>query len=992
MGINRIFLDWSRPLLPQAADYLLDRFASEDDLNLGNVTLVFPGRRGARRMLELLVQKAQSPFPAWTPPQLITFAQFPELLYEQQLKLANDMTQLLAWREALRRVPRHETQDAFPHLPEPDAFQAWLSLCQQLRKQHNELAADGKEFDEIVVALEQFGLPAESHRWQALRRIQAEYLMQMDQLGLWDRQAARLIAVQQQECSTEREIILVGTVDMNLIVRQMIDQIADQVTTLVHAPESHSEYFDEHGCVIPGQWEGYNIDLPLDTCHIVDRPSDQAGKVVELLASKQNALTPDAVTIGVANDALVPLIRQALSDAGVAARWPVGMQIRSTRPCRLLQAVVTHLSSAASDGYLRFSTLRDLVRHPDLFRLISGKLAARGYTVDWLSLLDAYCATTVQMTPAVLPGGGEDRDVVRAILRSVTELLQQLVESSPASGTSGPRKPRSSGQRNSAPQQLLDFDADAPEAADNHTLLARRPLTDWAQGVLRLLQFLYKDHELTDAVTDRGLVEFVANWERILTELESVPSAIVPKCSAAAAIQFLIGCIADEIIPSEDEDDAIDLLGWLELPQDDSNCLIVTGFNEGHIPESVTSDIFLPNSLRERTGLTDNRRRYARDAYALTAILHSAPDVSFVAGRFDDQNNPLTPSRLYFAAAADSLVERVNRFYQPDASPSMEDVTPQTTNPEAPAKATDHSGFTIPPIPADLPEPTEIPVSSFRDYLHCPYRYALVREMRLKEVEDEALELDARSFGTLLHAVLNRFAESTMSAATEPEAIRDFLRRELAEIARYRFGTLRSAAVNVQLSMAEVRLDAFAKWQATAASEGWRIRYSEEDRTCEQFLDAKDRPVKIVGRIDRIDQLRDTNTWRILDYKTSESATPPNKTHRRSNGEWTDLQLPLYRLLTESLNLRGDIQLGYVHLPNDSSKAGVSLADWSDSDFEDAEETARQVAASILDLRLDAITRNEPSRLTPIERICQSSVVDPRAPWLDQWTGRETTS
>ena len=105
-------------------------------------------------------------------------------------------------------------------------------------------------------------------------------------------------------------------------------------------------------------------------------------------------------------------------------------------------------------------------------------------------------------------------------------------------------------------------------------------------------------------------------------------------------------------------------------------------------------------------------------------------------------------------------------------------------------------------------------------------------------------------------------------------------------------------------------------------------------------------------------------------------------------GEWIDLQLPLYRLLVQSLGIDGEIQLGYVHLPGDLSSVGASIAKWSDAELETAEETAREVAANIMDLRIDQVTPGQERRSTEFARVCQDSVIDRNIPWLDEWPGR----
>jgi len=101
--------------------------------------------------------------------------------------------------------------------------------------------------------------------------------------------------------------------------------------------------------------------------------------------------------------------------------------------------------------------------------------------------------------------------------------------------------------------------------------------------------------------------------------------------------------------------------------------------------------------------------------------------------------------------------------------------------------------------------------------------------------------------------------------------------------------------------------------------------------------------MRVSGRIDRIDRHRETGRIRILDYKTAEKALTPTATHlatvspntpdhaRAFLGDkqrrWTDLQLPLYRLmLAEAFDQ--PIELGYFNLPKATTETGLSI--WED--------------------------------------------------------------
>ncbi len=1002
MPITRRFLDWNAPVLPAAADYLIERYADGEELDLSGVVTVFTGRRAARRMLEILVEKCEDRWPAFRPPRMVTFQRLPEMLYTQQRQLADDLTQLLVWKKALASIPPQELHAALPAIPGDETVTAWLALCESLRRQHVELAGDGMEFDEVFSQLSQMGNHTEASRWQALRRIQAEYLTQMDELQLWDRQAARLVAVEMQECRADFDIVLIGTVDMNRIVRQILEQVADRVTALIHAPESEAEAFDEFGCLNADVWQHRRLNIPLEATRVVDRPADQAVAVVRELAAANGSRRPDEVVVGVANDALVPSVLQGLADAGVSGRWPVGSEVQASRPYRLLEAIAAHLATARDGLPADFATMSDLLRHPDMDRWVCRQLRNKKKTVfaetDWLSRFDKYLADHLQTTPGLILGGKETRDVVSSVCKAVESLLVNLVplcdrQRVDAQAIPGRRRGKS-GDR----QQRLKFDDQvAVQSLSVQSLLAKkRSLSEWAGGMLRVLAAAYQDYPFGEVPgRDAAVSECCTALAECSEALDRIPAALMPVCTVSQAIQLLLRQVADVTVPPDPDDDAVDLLGWLELPMDDSPELILTGFNEGFVPESITSDVFLPNSLRARLGLLDNHRRYARDAYAVTALMHSRERITFIAGRSDADGNPMTPSRLWFAVDPEQLPGRVQWFFGEDRTVSKSADNAEADDAEAddgessliPMRSGRASGFTVPEPPVIPPAPTQIVVTAFRDYLNCPYRYFLKHELRLRSVDDETRELTAAAFGSLIHEVLSDFGSSDYQHSTTSESIERFLLDRLQKLANQRFGRSRSATVAVQLQMAADRLQAFARVQAAMAAEGWRVHHTEQDLVYSDFADVHGRRIALRGRVDRIDRHAETGEWRVLDYKTGEAATAPEKTHRKS-GEWIDLQLPLYRLLVRSEEIEGEVRLGYVHLPGNLSAVGVSIAQWSNEDLAEAEEVAAKVAASILDLKIDQVAPGQDHFATEYARVCQDTVIDRSIPWLKTWQGR----
>ena len=124
-------------------------------------------------------------------------------------------------------------------------------------------------------------------------------------------------------------------------------------------------------------------------------------------------------------------------------------------------------------------------------------------------------------------------------------------------------------------------------------------------------------------------------------------------------------------------------------------------------------------------------------------------------------------------------------------------------------------------------------------------------------------------------------------------------------------------------------------------NEGWVIHKTESNFAEEIFVDGT--PITITGRIDRIDRNESTGEWVILDYKTN--TDDPIEAHRRSNGGWKDLQLPLYWYLREEDMKSDTCRLGYINIAADKAAFNHHLAE----EFEAHEgvERAKQVIQDI---------------------------------------------
>jgi hypothetical protein len=640
-------------------------------------------------------------------------------------------------------------------------------------------------------------------------------------------------------------------------------------------------------------WAKATIDIPQDALLIADRPDDMVHAAACHILSLPPEHDASAVGLALGDETVAGLVRRALDLHGLKARLPHVGKVSQSPPALLLNAIADYAARPTP------KRMRILALHPDVtgwLATLDGGLAERAPSV-----LDRYRASHIDHDSGGLGtsfDGGVQRDVKR---------LSSILERS-----------------------ILG------------RLRVPPTLPDAAKAIGDVLSEIYEHHMIRPGVQDDDLL--AQSLEAIATALQELTScALTPKMpvSTALAIRLVLQLVGDQPL-SDPSDGHVEVFGWLEAPLDPSQVLIVLGFNQGVIPGAITPHPFLNEFLREALGMPTFRRRFARDAYAVHAILASRHAL-FVAGRRSADGEPLLPSRLTLTGDAENVAKMVLRFY-PDkggASQPAYDV-PQNHGVE------DLLG-TIPLPDENVPLPEQLHVTAFKEYLACPYRFYLKFVLHLNSVDEIEDEMPASLYGTLLHDAMRRFGDGAAAKANTEDAVFAGMRDALRSSANDRFGPHLMPAVEIQLAQLERRLRMAARVQAGHARNGWEI-HSTEQRVSMRFPDRVQGPFTLVGKIDRIDHNVATGEWMVIDYKTHQYDSL-DRAYRKGRGgdkTWIDLQLPLYvELAKANLAIDGNIRPTLFVIPSDLNKTTMLVSDWTDDVLESAWDTAHAIADKI---------------------------------------------
>jgi ATP-dependent helicase/nuclease subunit B len=880
-------LGWGDDLLSRAADWLVTEFGDQ----LDGVLIAVPGARAGRTLQEEIARRLA---PSVSPPHVLTAGDLTDELLELHERSADRLTRTMVWERALRGLDLEVRKRIVSR--EPSVFGAWFRLAELLRTLHGELATEGISFRDVVK--EEFGEDnaGEEARWEALAQAQEAYREVLQGLELKDPHEARWEALRADQIDASRRVVLVGVADPNELVRAVVKKLGAEVTSLVFAPPELRAAFDEIGAVDTEVWRERDIPLRLDLWQVVDKPADQASAVFDWIARLEGAHSAEEISVGICDDEVAPFLERRFGAKGIWARHGAGITAGETSAVKLLDVVGRYLAAP------KFRALATALRHPELESCVSRECDLsdkKGRNRDLAECLDLYYDKH-------LPDAGDGSWI--------------------------------EGKKGSAERAVLDAHSALLACLAELKGGGVRPLCEWAGPLRSFLEKVYTGVSLDpNDESERAELEGLRAVVSAISEVELLPAALgAGQVQAYEAIELIHRCAVDVQIPpaaSTSGTPTIELLGWLELALDDAEAMIVTGFNEGSVPETVQGHPFLPETLRQSLGVPSNADRQARDAYT-TTLLTQRKRIGFLSGRRAMEGDPRLPSRLAFQAPESECVERAKHMLRIEGAELTE-----------PPKKFDPPGL---PKSSESTAVESMRVTDFKLYLESPYRYYLLRVLGYETMDDSSRELSPRWFGILAHHALEVFGESAKKDSTDPEEIFNFLVQQLEARVHEQYGEEPLPAIAVQKEQIKVRYRAFAAWQAKRAAAGWSIVHTEwKPESGGYLLDVDGEPMKITGRVDRIDRHLD-GRWAILDYKAADKPARPSSRPQKPE-DWKDLQLPLYSLLTTELGIEDLPELGYVTLARDTAEIHERIAKWDTSQLEDAVEAAKEVVRRVRD-------------------------------------------
>ena len=206
--------------------------------------------------------------------------------------------------------------------------------------------------------------------------------------------------------------------------------------------------------------------------------------------------------------------------------------------------------------------------------------------------------------------------------------------------------------------------------------------------------------------------------------------------------------------------------------------------------------------------------------------------------------------------------------------------------------------------------------SELEAYLLCPFRFYARAFLKLKEETTWEVEMTPAETGQVLHRILERFFSSKKDILQLMEEVLTGFQKDRPHLSPVLFQLQKEKIARMLLS--------FVDQQQTEASKRGSLIPKQFEWSFSGLTLEGSPPIRIRGRIDRIDVDSKQKRFLVIDYKTGSTKVTGKQIR---SGE--ALQLPLYIMAVQKLLLPDYEPIGgvYFHLSDLSQKDGILHAD-----------------------------------------------------------------
>ncbi len=385
------------------------------------------------------------------------------------------------------------------------------------------------------------------------------------------------------------------------------------------------------------------------------------------------------------------------------------------------------------------------------------------------------------------------------------------------------------------------------------------------EQVLHRFEIIIKHFKdlLIDKDDDSLTLEFLYHYHLVVQKLSELITEFPHFTSLVSLLQYFRELSSQESLDFQGKPfQGLQLMGMLETRGLDFETVFLTSVNEGILPAGKSNNSFIPYDLKKTFNLPTYKEKDAIYTYHFYHLLHRAKKVFLLHDTDTESQMGSEKSRflLQLLHEKQSKHSIINSVISPEVPAVNNELQSISKSPEILQKIKDLAAHGFSP-------------SALTTYIRNPLDFYKQYILGIRDMEEVEETVAYNTLGTVVHDTLEAFYFPMIGSLLSLEQLSNFKKRTSTEVKKQFEKTYSKAPLDkgknlLIFEVAKRYVTNFLNMEIEQLKNGVSIEIKEVETnlTTELSIPHLDFPVRIKGKVDRVDLIDDV--LRIIDYKT----------------------------------------------------------------------------------------------------------------------------
>ncbi|WP_417859782.1 PD-(D/E)XK nuclease family protein [Winogradskyella sediminis] len=356
-------------------------------------------------------------------------------------------------------------------------------------------------------------------------------------------------------------------------------------------------------------------------------------------------------------------------------------------------------------------------------------------------------------------------------------------------------------------------------------------------------------------------LEYLYRFNTLFNQLSQLESTYKYLKSIVALQSIYKELLSSETLDFKGEPlEGLQIMGMLESRVLDFETVIISSVNEGILPSGKTNNSFIPFDVKIENHLPTFKEKDAVYTYHFYRLLQRAKNVYILYNTEIDALKGGEKSRFLTQLEVEGIHDIKSRIISPDVPIIEQKLTEIIKTPSVIEQIKELSGKGYSP-------------SSLTNYIRNPIDFYYDKILGIKEFDEVEENIAANTLGSVIHNSLEDFYKPLEGSILTVDHLKDFKKCTKAMVTKhfenlYNKGGFSQGKNLIIFEIAQRYILNFLNLEIESLNQGREIKILsiESDESIDIAIDGLDFPIKLKGKVDRVDMF--DGVVRVIDYKS----------------------------------------------------------------------------------------------------------------------------